>query len=98
MNLFKNKNYERRIGPKIGQENLTNINHNNFKPRLYEEKINFDRMRMYRLNRVREQLIKNDVGACILFDPINIRYYLIFTLICGITVLTQWVYIWKKKV
>ncbi len=74
MNLFKNKNYERRIGPKIGQENLTNINHNNFKPRLYEEKINFDRMRMYRLNRVREQLIKNDVGACILFDPINIRY------------------------
>ena len=31
-------------------------------------------------------------------DPINIRYYLIFTLICGITVLTQWVYIWKKKV
>jgi len=31
-------------------------------------------------------------------DPINIRYYLIFTLICGITVLAQWVYIWKKKV
>ena len=30
--------------------------------------------------------------------PINIRYYVIFTLICGITVLTQWVYIWKKKV
>ena len=31
-------------------------------------------------------------------DPINIRYYLIFTLICGITILVQWVYIWKKKV
>ena len=31
-------------------------------------------------------------------DPINIRYYLIFTLICGITILAQWVYIWKKKV
>ena len=29
---------------------------------------------MYRLNRVREQLLKNDIGACILFDPINIRY------------------------
>ena len=31
-------------------------------------------------------------------DPINIRYYLIFTLICGITILIQWAYIWKKKV
>tara|TARA_B100001996_G_scaffold61648_1_gene44137 strand:- start:1396 stop:1875 length:480 start_codon:yes stop_codon:yes gene_type:complete len=31
-------------------------------------------------------------------DPINIRYYLIFTLICGITILIQWIYIWKKKV
>ena len=73
MSMFKNKNYERRIGPKIGQENVTIKNQSDFKPRLYEEKINFDRMRMYRLNRVREQLLKNDVGACILFDPINIR-------------------------
>ena len=31
-------------------------------------------MRMYRLNRIKEQLIKHDIGACILFDPINIRY------------------------
>ena len=29
---------------------------------------------MYRLNRVLEQLRLNNVGACILFDPINIRY------------------------
>ena len=43
MNIFKNKNYERKIGPKIGQENIFNIDHKNFKPRLYEEKINFDR-------------------------------------------------------
>ena len=45
-----------------------------YKPRLYEENIDFDRLRMYRLNRVLEQLRLNNVGACILFDPINIRY------------------------
>ena len=50
------------------------IVNNRFKPKLYEDKINFDRMRMYRLNRVRDQLLHNDIGACILFDPINIRY------------------------
>ena len=30
-------------------------------------------------------------------DPINIRYYLIFTAVCGVTILIQWFYIWKKK-
>tara|TARA_Y100001970_G_scaffold267251_1_gene356968 strand:+ start:54 stop:533 length:480 start_codon:yes stop_codon:yes gene_type:complete len=30
-------------------------------------------------------------------DPINIRYYLIFTVVCGATILIQWFYIWKKK-
>ncbi len=73
MNLFKNKNIERKIGPKFGKKIHNNFI-NEFKPRLYENQINFDRMRMYRLNRVREQLLKNDIGACILFDPINIRY------------------------
>ena len=66
-------NFQRKIGPKLGEKNNIILN-NEFKPRLYEEKINFDQMRMYRLNRVKEQLIKNDIGACILFDPINIRY------------------------
>ena len=32
------------------------------------------RMRAYRLGRVREQLARYDFGACVLFDPINIRY------------------------
>ena len=74
MNLFKDKNMERRIGPKFGEGRESNYNFNKVKPRLYEDQINFDRMRMYRLNRVREQLLKNGIGACILFDPLNIRY------------------------
>ena len=71
-NLFDSKNIERKIGPKFDQKNY--VSKNKFKPRLYEDQINFDRMRMYRLKRVRDQLIQNDIGACILFDPINIRY------------------------
>ena len=74
MNLFRDKNMERRIGPKFDEGRESNYNFNKVKPRLYEDQINFDRMRMYRLNRVKEQLLKNDIGACILFDPINIRY------------------------
>ena len=66
-------NFQRKIGPKLGEKNNIILN-NEFKPRLYEAKINFDQMRMYRLNRVKEQLIKHNIGACILFDPINIRY------------------------
>ena len=30
-------------------------------------------------------------------DPVNIRYYLIFTALCGATILIQWFIIWKKK-
>ena len=69
---FNLKNINRKIGPKYGEKNsfLNNV----YKPKLYEDKINYDRMRKYRLNRVRNQLILNDIGACILFDPINIRY------------------------
>ena len=66
------ENRERKIGLKFG-DNYT-IQQDDFKPTLYQDQIDFDRMRMYRLNRVREQLLKNDIGACILFDPINIRY------------------------
>jgi len=66
------KNIERKIGPKFGEN--YKVLQNELKARLYEDQIDFDRMRMYRLNRVREQLLKNDIGGCILFDPINIRY------------------------
>ncbi len=73
MSTFTSKFAERKIGPKF-KELVTPAQDTQFKPRLYEEKINFDRMRMYRLNRVKEQLQINNIGACILFDPINIRY------------------------
>ena len=66
------KDIRRKIGPKFGEG--SKVLQNKFKPKIYEDQIDFDRMRMYRLNRVREQLLKNDLGACILFDPINIRY------------------------
>ena len=74
MNLFQNKKIDRKIGPKIFETASSDNIQNKFKPRLYEEQINFDRMRMYRLNRVREKLLQSDIGACVLFDPINIRY------------------------
>ena len=64
---------KRKIGPKLGDQN-SEIIKNDFKPKLFQDQISFDKMRKYRLNRVRNQLIKNDIGACILFDPINIRY------------------------
>ena len=70
MNLFKSKNMERRIGPRFGEGSGSDYNFNKIKPRLYEDQINFDRMRMY----AKGTIIKNDIGACILFDPINIRY------------------------
>ena len=51
---------ERKIGPKFG-DNYTVPQHE-LKPMLYQDQINFDRMRMYRLNRVKEQLIKMILG------------------------------------
>lgn len=36
--------------------------------------IDLDRMRRYRLGRVREQLVKQDIGACVLLNPYSIRY------------------------
>ena len=74
MNLFQSKKIDRKIGPKIFDTAASNNLQNNFKPRLYEDQINLDHMRMYRLNRVRAQLLQSDIGVCILFDPINIRY------------------------
>jgi Xaa-Pro aminopeptidase len=46
------------------------------KKRLREDEINFNKLRSYRLDRVRKELEKNNLEACILFDPVNIRYAL----------------------
>ena len=46
------------------------------KKRLHEDEINFDKLRSYRLDRVKKELVKNNLEACILFDPVNIRYAL----------------------
>ena len=52
MNMFESKKIDRKIGPKFGDEDNNGVI-NQFKPKLYEDQINFDRMRMHRLNRVR---------------------------------------------
>ena len=41
--------------------------------------------------------INNPMGLSVL-DPINIRYYLIFTAIIGLTIMIQWYFIWKKRI
>ena len=46
------------------------------KKRLKEDEINFDKLRSYRLDRVKKELEKNNLEACMLFDPVNIRYAL----------------------
>jgi len=46
------------------------------KKRLKEDEINFDKLRSYRLDRVKKELEKNNFEACMLFDPVNIRYAL----------------------
>ena len=44
------------------------------KKRLKEDEINFHKLRTYRLDRVKKELEKNNLEACILFDPVNVRY------------------------
>jgi Xaa-Pro aminopeptidase len=46
------------------------------KKRLKEDEINFTTLRSYRLDRVKKELEKNNLEACILFDPVNARYAL----------------------
>ena len=46
------------------------------KKRIREDEINFEKLRSYRLERVKKELIKNNLEACILFDPVNVRYAL----------------------
>ena len=52
------------------------------KKRLREDEIDFDKLRSYRLDRVRNELKKNNIEACILFDPVNVRYALDTVNIC----------------
>ena len=63
--------FSRKIAPeiKLRQNFIT-------KKRLREEEIDFDKLRSYRLDRVRKELVKNNLEACILFDPVNVRYAL----------------------
>ena len=44
--------------------------------RLREDEIDFKKLRFYRLDRVKKELEKNNLEACILFDPVNVRYAL----------------------
>ena len=46
------------------------------KKRFREDEINFNELRSYRLDRVKKELEKNNLEACILFDPVNVRYAL----------------------
>ena len=63
--------FKRKIVPeiKLRQNFIT-------KKRLREDQINFDKLRTYRLDRVKKELEKNNLEACILFDPVNVRYAL----------------------
>ncbi len=63
--------FKRKINPDLK-------NQSNFitKKRLRENEINFDKLRSYRLDRVKKELEKNNLEACLLFDPVNIRYAL----------------------
>lgn len=40
----------------------------------WEQRVNFDRLRTYRLARARQALEKSDLGALLVFDTANIRY------------------------
>ena len=40
----------------------------------YERQIDMAALRRYRMDRLRAELAKRDIGACLLYDPINIRY------------------------
>ncbi len=63
--------FNRKINPNIkpNQNFIT-------KKRLREDEINFQKLRSYRLDRVKKELEKNNLEACILFDPVNVRYTL----------------------
>ncbi len=64
-----------RFKRKINPDSKSNSNFIT-KKRLSEDEINFDKLRSYRLDRVKKELEKNNLEACMLFDPVNIRYAL----------------------
>ena len=64
-----------RFGRKINPDSKPSTNFIT-KKRLREDEINFDELRSYRLDRVKKELEKNNLEACILFDPVNVRYVL----------------------
>ena len=39
-----------------------------------EQRIDFDKMRKYKLKRIQDQLAAQNIGAILCFDPDNIRY------------------------
>ncbi|WP_440927974.1 M24 family metallopeptidase [Candidatus Pelagibacter sp.] len=63
--------FKRKIAPEIKPKQSFIL-----KKRLREDQINFDKLRSYRLDRVKKELQKNNLEACILFDPVNVRYAL----------------------
>ena len=63
--------FNRKINP-LGKPNQNFIT----KKRLKEDEIDFSKLRSYRLHRVKKELEKNNLEACILFDPVNVRYAL----------------------
>ena len=64
-----------KFGRKILPNNYSPIRFST-KKKLHEDEINFELLRSYRLERVKKELEKRDIGACILFDPVNVRYAL----------------------
>ena len=70
-NKFSTMRFNRKIAPTLKPKQNFII-----KKRLREDEINFDKLRSYRLDRVKKELIKNNLEACILFDPVNVRYAL----------------------
>ena len=58
-----------RFSRKINPDSKPNANFIT-KKRLREDEINFDELRSYRLDRVKKELEKNNLEACILFDQL----------------------------
>ena len=69
-----------KFGRKILPNNYSPIRFST-KKKLHEDEINFELLRSYRLERVKKELEKRDIGACILFDPVNVRYALDFEIV-----------------
>ena len=60
--------FKRKIAPDIKpKQNFVT------KKRFGEDEINFNKLRSYRLDRVKKELEKNNLDACLLFDPVIIR-------------------------